>query len=203
MDSKGCQFVSPEDGYAISFPPGAIPEGKTVTYKHGVVPVGPFGPFKFPEGVRPVSAIISLHPTTDQPLLKPIDVALPHVMHSEAWGRLAVYKADCHGSKENDETIYSFDKMTNVNLALGMYHGDSNYSGGIPYAKFSTLHFCYMCISVHGKERTDRAGFTLFEVKPKVVDPSEDLLIHFCLTYCLSTCHRVRCLGYKSHTFLL
>lgn len=185
--------MSADDGYAILFPPGAIPEGKTVTYKHGVVPDGPFGPFKFPKDVRPVSAIISLHPTTNQPLLKPIDISIPHVMRCEAWGGLAVLKADCHSDKENGRMIYKFREVANVDLALGTYHGDTNYRDGIPYAKFSTRHLCYWCIGTHEKEYTDRANFTLFEVKPKVVDQAEDLLIHFCLTYCLSTCHKVHC----------
>ena len=191
VDSKGFQYVSPDDGYAILFPPGAISEGNTVTYEHGVVPDGPFGPFEFPVGVRPVSAIIFLHPTTDQTLLKPIDIVLPHIMHSEGWERLSVYKADCHGKEENGKLIYSFKEIANVNLAFGTYYGDSNYREGIPYAKFSTYHLCYICIGIHDKEYTDTANFTLFEVKPKVLDQSEDLLIHFCLTYCLSTCHKV------------
>ena len=198
VDSKGIQHVSPDDGYTISLPSGAIAEGKTVTFKYGVVPDGPFGPFQFPNGVRPVSAILSLHPTTEEPLLKPIEIALPHFIHCETQEdqkRLAVYKADCHSDVRegaDGRTLYSFKKMTGVKLSLGIYNGDPNYPEGIPYAKFSTGHCCYLCIGEYGKDDTDRAIFSLVEAKPKTLNQFEELVVHFCLPYFLPTCHMVR-----------
>ena len=198
VDSKGIQHVSPDDGYTISLPSGAIAEGKTVTFKYGVVPDGPFGPFQFPNGVRPVSAILSLHPTTEEPLLKPIEIALPHFIHCETQEdqkRLAVYKADCHSDVRegaDGRTLYSFKKMTGVKLSLGIYNGDPNYPEGIPYAKFSTGHCCYLCIGEYGKDDTDRAIFSLVEAKPKTLNRFEELVVHFCLPYFLPTCHMVR-----------
>ena len=196
-NSKGKQYVSPVDGYVISIPPGAIPEGMTATFKHGIVPDGPFGSFKFPTGVRPVSAILSLHPTTEQPLLKPIDVALPHFIHCETQEdcqRLAVFKAKCTGDRGNGhgKQIYQFEQMTEVNLSLGTYYGDSKYPEGIPYAKYSTDHHCYLCIGEYRKEDIDKAIFSMIEVKPKVVDQFDNLVVHFCLPYFLPTCHQVR-----------
>lgn len=196
VDSRGKQYISPDDGYVISVPPGAIAEGKNITFKHGVVPDGPFGPFEFPPRVRPVSAILSLHPTTDQPaLLKPMDIALPHFIHcktQEDCKRLSVFKAECgrDGGKDG-QRIYSFKEVSSVNLLVGTYRGDPNYPEGIPYAKFSTDHHCYWCICEYGKEDTDEAIFSLVEVKPKVLAQSEDPVIHFCLPYFLPTCHKV------------
>lgn len=199
VDSKGKQFVSPDDGYAILVPPGAIAKGKTVTFKYGVVSDGPFGPFEFPDGVRPVSAILSLHPTTEDPLLKPIEIALPHFIHCESQDnkRIAVYKADCHGEVRDGKVVYSFKQMTGVKLSLGTYRGDPSYPQGIPYAKCSTDHCCYLCYGEYGKDETDSAIFSLFDIKPKTLGPLEDLVIHFCLTYFLPTCHKV-CGAYYS-----
>ena len=199
VDSTGEKYVSSDDGYAISIPPGAITEGKTATFKHGVVPDGPFGPFEFPTGVRPVSAILSLHPTTEQPLLKPIEIALPHFIHCETQdhcNRLAVFKADCRITDEKDgQQIYSFKEMTGVNLSLGTYCEDQNYPEGIPYAKFSTDHLCYWCLcEKYSHDDTDRAIFSLIEVTPRVLDQSEDAVIQFCLPYFLPTCHKVLCI---------
>ena len=170
VDSKGKQYVSSDDGYAILFPPGAIPENETVTFKHGVVQ--PFGPFEFPDGVRPVSAILFLHQTTNQQLLKPIDIALPHFIHCEAQdehNRLAMFKANCNGDGHDGKQIYHFKKMPDESLSLGTYYEDPKYPEGIPYAKYSTDHLCYWYIGEYGKEDTDRAIFSLIEAKPKVV----------------------------------
>ena len=197
VDSKGKQYVSPDDGYIISVPPGAIAEGKTVTFKYGVIPDEPFGPFEFPDGVRPASAILSLHPTTEEQLLKPIGIALPHFIHCETKEdekRLVVYKADCHGEIKNGKKIYSFKQMTDVKLSHGTFRGDPNYPQGIPYAKCSIDHFCYLCFGEYSKDETDRAMFSLFDIKPKTIDPVENLVILFCLTYFLPTCHKVSCL---------
>ena len=197
VDSRGKQYISSDDGYTISIPPGAVAKGKTVTFKYGVVPDGPFGPFHFPNGVRPVSAILSLHPTTEEPLLKPIEIAQPHFIHcktQEDQKRLAVYKADCQSDVRegaDGRILYSFKKMTDVKLSLGTYNRDPNYPEGIPYAKFSTHHPCYFCIGEYGKDDTDRAIFSLVEVKPKVLNQFEDLIIHFCFPYFLPTCHKV------------
>ena len=194
VDSKGNQYVSPDDGYVIFVPPGAIAKDKTVTFKYGVVPDGPFGPFEFPDGVRPVSAIMSLHPTTEEPLLKPIEIAQPHFIHCETQKdqkRLAVYKADCRGEIKNGKMVYSFKQMIDVKLSLGTYYGDPNYPQGIPYAKYSTGHFCHLCIGEYGKDETDRAIFSLIDIKPKTLGPSEDLVVRFCLPYFLPTCHKV------------
>ena len=194
VDSKGKQYVSPDDGYVILVPPGAIAKGKTVTFKCGVVPDRPFRPFEFPNGARPASAILSLHPTTEEPLLKPIEIALPHYIHCETQEdqkRLTVYKANCHGEIKNGKTVYSFKQMTDVKLSLGTYRGDPNYPQGIPYAKCSIDHFCYLCYGEYSKDETDKAIFSLFDIKPKTLDPREDLVIRFCLTYYLPTCHKV------------
>ena len=195
VDSNGKKYVSPEDGYAISVPPGAIPQGKSITFRHGVVPDGPFGPFEFPTGVRPVSAILSLHPSTEQPLLKPMEIALPHFIHCETedvCSRLAVFKADCRISDGEEGSKLIFKEMPGVNLSLGMYCEDPNYPEGIPYGKFSTDHHCYWCLCErYSPEDTDRAIFSLIEVRPKVLDLSEDAIIHFCLPYFLPTCHKV------------
>ena len=197
VDSKGRQYVSPDDGYAISIPPGAVPEGTTVMFKHGIIPDGPFGPFKFPKGVRPVSAILSLQSNAEDGLLKPIDIALPHFIWCETLDdckKLAVFKANCSSYAKKEKKIFNFEEVTgaDINLSLGTYYGDPKYPEGVQYAKYSTTHHCYMCIGEYRKEDIDRAIFSLIEVKPKVVDQSDDTVVHFCLPYFLPTCHKVK-----------
>ena len=145
-------------------------------------------------GVWPVSVILSLHQTTDQQLLKPIDIALPHFIHCETQddcNRLAVFKANCDGDGQDGKKIYHFKKMPDQNLSLGTYYEDRKYPEGIPYAKYSTDHLCYWCIGEYGKEDTDRAIFSLIEAKPKVMHQYQDPVIHFCLPYFLPTCLKV------------
>ena len=191
-DSNGKQYVSPDDGYAISIPPGAIPEGKTITFKHGVVPDGPFGPFEFPDGVRPVSLILSLYLTTEheqQPLLKLIDIALPHFIHYDTpddQKSLSLFKA-CHNDFKvgrNGKPVLCFKKITNETLKLSWHHDQ-------PYVKYSTDHCCYWCLGKFGKEDTNSAIFNLIEVKSKFTSQSKQQIVHFCLPYLLPTCTKV------------
>ena len=199
VDCKGKEYASPDDGYAFSIPPGSIPEGKTITFKHGIVSDGPFGPFEFPTDVRPVSSILSLHATIEQPLLKPIEIALPHIIHCENADdhkQLAVFKATCNDFRigRNGEHIFSFKKVSSANLTIMMCQG-------FPYAKFSTCHCCYMCYGVCSKEDTDNALFCFVEAIPRVIRQSRPL-IHFCVIFFLPTCLKVFMLQEHSYTII-
>lgn len=197
VNSQGKRYVSPADGYAFSIPPGTIPEGKTtMIFKHGIVPYGPFGPFKFPEGVVPVSAILYVHPTSDERLLKPIEIALPHIIQfGKADDRkhlqLSVFKADCNNFRreKNGKKIYNFEKAPCENLSLLTCRG-------FPYAKMSTQHCCYMCYGVYRKEDTDDALFCLVEAIPRIAEDS-NRVIHFSVLFFLPTCLAVS--HFKAH----
>ena len=192
MDSKGKQYFSPDNGYAISIPPGAFPDNVVVTLKHGVVPNGPFGPFKFPDEVRPISAILFLHPTTEQLLHKPVEIALPHVIHCERTlesKQIAVFKANCTDFKteKDGKQIYCFEECPSENLTLIMHQG-------FPYAKFSLRHYCYLClVERYRREDTENAVFCLLEAIPRNAVQHSQILIHFCVLYFLPTCLKVGC----------
>ena len=52
--SEGLQYVDEANDFSLEIPEGAIPEGERLTIDVGVAL---FGPFKFPEGLRPVSPV--------------------------------------------------------------------------------------------------------------------------------------------------
>ena len=208
VTSEGTQFVSQDDGYIISVPSGAIPKGTTVTFKHGVIPHGSFCRFEFPNGVHPVSSILSLHSTTEENFLKPINIALPHFINCKTPDdcmNLAVFKA-CHTISANGKPAYHFEKMPNENLSL--FSVRNKDSGAvIPYAAYSSDHCCYWCVGIYTRDDTDKAMFCLTEAKQKVSGENEsrELTIHYCLSYYLPTCLKVNimlfvCLFTDIHT---
>ena len=201
VTSEGAQFVSQDDGYIISAAPGAVSKGSSVTLRHGVVPHGAFDQFEFPKGVYPVSAILSVQPTSDWKFLKPISIALPHFMSCETEDdctKLIVLKA-CHVTDENGVSKYRFKKMPKKNLTLFSVRDKKN--GMVwPYVSYSSDHCCYWCVGTYNKSDTDKAMFCLTEAKPKSTEAVESREFHFCLSYYLPTCIQVSILCY--HTII-
>ena len=200
VTSDGAYFASPDDGYIISVPPGAVPKGATITLKYGVVPHGGFSQFQFPEGMNPVSPIVSVQSTTKQKFFKPIDIAMPHFINCETpddCNQLAVFKA-CHTTGENGMPTYRFEEMPKENLSLFSVRNKVN--GTImPYAAYSADHCCYWCIGTYSKKVTDKAMFCLVEARPKPTEElkeSMELTIHYCLPYYLPTCLKVNPNGF-------
>ena len=195
--SDGAPIISQDDGYIISVPPGAISKGLSITLKHGVVPHGAFDQFEFPEGVTPVSAVLSVQCPTKRTFLKPISIALPHFMNCETsddCNKLAVFKA-CHASQinVNGRKKYQFKEMPKERLTLFTVR---NKKAGLvlPYAAYSSNHCCYWCVGTYNKTDTDKAMFCLTEAKPKLSDELEtkEFNIHYCLSYYLPTCLKVK-----------
>ena len=192
VTSDGAYFISPHDGYIISVPPGAVAKGETITLKHGVVPHGGFSQFQFPEGMHPVSPIVSVLSTTKHKFRKPIEIAIPHYINCETpddCNKLAVFKA-CHTIGENGLPTYRFEKMPSRNLSLFTVRSKEN---GIvmPYAAYSADHCCFWCVGTYSKKDTDKAMFCLTEARPKPIEDSRELAIHYCLSYHLPTCLKV------------
>ena len=194
VTSDGAYFVSPDDGYIISVPPGAVPRGERITLRHGVVPHGGFSQFQFPNGMLPVSAIVSVLSTSNDKFHKPIEITMPHCIDcktSEDCNKLVVFKA-CHTIGENGLPIYRFEEMPRRNLSL--FTVRSKEIGMVmPYAAYSTEHCCYWCVGIYSKKYTDNLTmFCLTEAKPKSTsEESRELAIHYCLSYHLPTCVKV------------
>lgn len=191
VTDDGARFVSVEDGYMISVPPGAVPTGSIVTLKHGIVPHGGFHQFQFPDGVRPVSPILSLQPSMKQNFLTSFSFALPHCIRCETPDdcmKLAVFKA-CHEVGEDGRPIYRFQPMPIENLLLFSVRNREN-GAVMPYAAYSSDHCCYWCVGEYFRENTDKAMFCLVEARPKR-NESREQTIHYCLPYYLPTCLKV------------
>ena len=184
----GAQFFSVEDGYKISIPPGAVPTGLTVTLKHGIIPYEHFHQFRFPEGVRPVTPILSLQPSMKQNFLAPFTIALPHYIRCETpddCTKLAIFKA-CHEIGGDGRSVYQFHQEPIENLLLFSIRNRVN-GVVVPYAAYSSDHCCCWCVGEYFREDTDKAMFCLVEAKPKRNEAKEQT-IHYCLPYYLPTC---------------
>ena len=78
--SDGRHYCDEANDFSLEIPEGAIPEGETVTIDIGVAL---YGPFQYPEGLRPVSPVFWLC-VRDNKLfcfLKPVTVTIPHVLN--------------------------------------------------------------------------------------------------------------------------
>ena len=191
VTSDGACFISPYDGYIISVPPGVVDKGETITLKHGVVPHGGFSQFQFPEGMYPVSSIISVS-TTKYKFRKPVEIVIPHYINCETpddCNKLAAFKA-CHTIDKNGLPTYRFEKMPNQNLSHFTVRSKENGTV-MPYVAYSAEHCCFWCVGTYKKEDTDKAMFCLTEARSKPTEDSRELAIHYCLSYHLPTCLKV------------
>ena len=81
FNSDGGTYHSAEDGYSLTVPKGAIPENMgSVSVQCGVIPYGPLGQFKYPDGVKPVSPIVWFCSTPSVEFQKPVEIVIPHCL---------------------------------------------------------------------------------------------------------------------------
>ena len=182
FDYNGGNIHSPEDGYSLTLPKGAIPEKLgLISMQCGVIPYGPFGPFKYPDGVKPVSPIVWFCLTTSLEFQKPVEITIPHCLDcdsEEDSQSLAFFKAN-HNVSDSDPQTFHFLKET---------EGVSSFPSNTFHGTLHSKHLCFYCIGSNDKEITDRANFCLILAEPKCFQRSR---IHFCLTYLLKTCIQV------------
>ena len=184
FNSDGGTYHSPDDGYSLTVPKGAIPENMgLVSIQCGVIPYGPLGPFKYPDGVNPVSPIVWFCSTPSVEFQKPVEIVIPHCLDckgEEDTQSLAFFKAN------HDYIISDSDqKMFNFKKAEGTASFPLSTSNGTLHTK----HFCLFCVGVYSREVTAHAKFCLITAKP--VHIQRICRIHFCLTYFLPTCIKV------------
>ena len=204
VTQNGATFISPDDGYSISVPSGAVANGLTITLRHGVIPHGAFHNFRFPQGVYPVSPIISLQSTTQLELFKPFDVALPHFINCETpedCMKLAVFKA--YHTIHGDEVTSGYQFEPTPNESLSLYsHRSKGSNQVVPYASYSSDCCCLLCIGTYTSYDADKAMFSLMEAKQKQSPTEKELTIHYCLPCnlptCIKVCHACDCQKQKA-----
>ena len=159
-----------------------------------------FGPECFPPGVRPVSAILKLHPHNNILIEfeKSLEITLPHfadLKTDEDNQRLAVFKA-CSGNYTmvNRKEVWNFNEIqqneTNISLSTVRQLQSDDTEKTIRYATFYPKHCCFYCIGMYQSEQTDDATFCLTRAL-KLTDDCPGALIHYCLYYDLPTCAKV------------
>ncbi len=183
--SSGAELHSNEHDIHIKIPPGAIPDGETLSIQVGVVS---FGPFNFPEGMVPVSPIIWLciasvpHQRYYQ-FRRPVEITLPHYLDLSGGfdlQKLCFLKAN-HTYAGNENGYYD----------LSQTDGRTVFSRDEARGTLFTDHFCSMCIAEEiTEERAANANYCLIMATPESPQqPCWD--IYFAVMYFLPTCIEV------------
>ena len=155
-----------------------------------------FGPECFPEGVRPVSAILELHPHDNIELKKPIKITMPHfadIENEEDCKSLAIFKA-CSNNYEvvDGRKIWKF-KKTNINFLPVHYASVTTAERRVQSITFDLKHCCYICLT-RKIEREDikfKNEFFCITRAQKWNSDNREFSFHYCLRYPLPTCKEV------------
>ena len=178
--NKGVKYFDEANDFSLEIPEGAIPEEETVTIDIGVAL---YGPFQYPEGLRPVSPVFWLC-VRDKKLsqfLKPVTVTIPHFLDLENHNDieslgLTFLKGD---HEMNSQQMYQFQQAEgNVLFEPLKKHG-----------VLQTTHFCYLCItSKISLKLIRKAMFCVYAAIPRAMSPREPAYVYFFVTFLLSTC---------------
>jgi hypothetical protein len=76
VESQGIEYFDVTNDFGLTFPEGPIPEGESLQLDVGMTL---FGPFKFPEGLRPV--LVCVRGRNKIEFLKPVTVTIPHFLN--------------------------------------------------------------------------------------------------------------------------
>ena len=136
--SEGRKFIDDVNDFSLEIPEGAIPEGERLTVDVGVAL---FGPFQFPEGLRPVSPVfwVCVRDNPNFQFSKPVTVTIPHFL-----------------DLDNDEDIQSlgltFLKAEHNKNSDGLYEfqptsGEMDFRSLAKHGILQTTHFCSLCIA--------------------------------------------------------
>ena len=176
----GRNYYDEHNDFGLEIPEGAIPEGESITIDIGVAL---YGPFQYPEGLRPVSPVFWVC-VRDQKLpqfLEPVKVTIPHFLNLEtpedieSLG-LTFLKGD---HEMNSQQMHQFKPA----------EGNQSFKCHKIHGVLETTHFCYQCIS--GKishELIRKARFCIYAAIPRLTSPKEPSYIKFFITFLLSTC---------------
>ena len=178
--NKGVKYYDEANDFSLEIPEGAIPEGETVTIDIGVAL---YGPFQYPEGLRPVSPVFWLCVRDKKffHFLRPVTVTIPHFLDLENHNDieslgLTFLKGD---HEMNSQQMYQFQQAEgNVLFEPLKKHG-----------VLQTTHFCYLCISSKiSLKMIRKAMFCVYAAIPRAMSPREPAYVYFFITFLLSTC---------------
>lgn len=194
--SDGGTINLSEDDITIVFPDGFISQ-PSVTFRHYVIPHEFISPHSFPQGFRPISAILLLEPREQIQFLKPIEITMPHFVDLETEDdckRIAFFKA-CTDDYEiiNGQTIVKFKEVSNdmaVSLFTTRFMDSDNIERRIQYATLYAGCCCYICsVENMTSEDTNKAKFCLTQAVSRF---SNEVTLHYIIHYDLTTCLKVK-----------
>ena len=180
MSENGCLHKDDHHGFSLDFPSGILLPNQSITLTIGVMV---YGPFKFPEGLRPISPILWILSDTnvDLKLLKDAKVILPHYLDigeqdDKEFEILFMKAAIYHYYTINDKKQkYIFESMGNATLL-----NDRK-------AAFSTNHFCSLCLAAKVSESIKEKS----EYCMTIFIDTTNRMYTFVVSYCLETCTEV------------
>ena len=194
VPSSGYTLMLNEDDITVNFPTGFISQ-PSLSFDYNVMIPELFGPECFPPGVRPVSALLELHPHNSIEFEKPLEITIPHFTDLETeedCRRLKAFKA-CPDNR-NGQTVWNFKEISQDKATLSLFTVRDTTNDGTKsktqYASFSSEHCCIFCIGEIKERDTDKATFCLTRAQ-KLTNDSREVTLHYCLYYDLPTCRKV------------
>ena len=181
VTNKGIRFMDTFNDFVLDIPDGAIPDEEvTLTIYMGVTL---FGPYQFPEGLRPISPVfwVCVREQKNFHFSKPVTVTIPHFLDLDNYAfvqslGLTFLKA---GHIMNTDKMYEF-QCTNGGKQFSKTHGF-----------FTTSYFCSLCIAAKDIPRTENeTPFCLTIAIPKFTIPvGKSVYAYFFITFLrLKTC---------------
>ena len=176
----GIWYDDEHNDFGLEIPAGAIPVGESITIDIGVAL---YGPFQYPEGLRPVSPVfwVCVRDRKDFQFLKPVKVTIPHCLTIESHDNieslgLTFLKGD---HEMNPQQMYQLQQA----------EGDLLIEPLKEYVVIQTTHFCSLCISCTDTMKLlAKAHFCMYSVIPRVISPDKSSFAYFFITFQMKTC---------------
>ena len=182
VTSDGVKYENAAHDFTLEVPEGAVPETERLTLD---VAVALFGPFQFPEGLRPVSPVFWVCVRDQRSFFfsRPVSVTLPHFLDlgsKEDVKSLGLTFLKGSHSK-NSERMYEFSKTD----------GEVDFESSRRFCVLKTSHFCSLCIAcTESPECLRMTQFCLTSLLPRsAVSVGRKQPGYFFVTFCnLTTC---------------
>ena len=178
----GRHYYDETNDFSLEIPEGAIPEGETITIDIGVAL---YGPFQYPEGLRPVSPVfwLCVRDMQNFHFAKSVTVTIPHFLNLKIHADiespdLTLLKGD---HELNSQQLHQFQKAERESFVEPVQK----------YGVVQITHFCSLCISSQiSRKLAEREVFCLSAVTPHTFSLTQPSHAYFYITYMLSTCLR-------------
>ena len=183
---EGLTHTISDHDVTITIPEGAVSKGDTVHFELGV---SLYGPFRFPENVRPISPVIWLCLLEeDYDLKQTFEIHVPHfLMHLT---KQRIWYHQVHFAKAN----HNYIEMNNKRTTYTFQQLDSQpyfvTKDDKPFAILRTKHCCFLCLEAKKSQQlTKDTKYCLVRID------CSPYKVNFLATFFLKTCLKVRLYG--------